>query len=49
MTDERFPLGDPVNRKPEQGLTPIAGRPGWFVDRKGNEKYVEPPRPVQSI
>ena len=46
--DERpmGPLGKPVNRKPEPELTPIAGRPNWFVDKQGREKYVEPPRKV---
>lgn len=44
-----FPLGEPINRKPVPDWTPIANRPGWWKDRKGTEKYIEPPRPVPTI
>ena len=43
--DERYPLGAPLNRQDPPKLKEIPGRPGWWVDAKGNEKYVEPPRP----
>lgn len=46
--DPRFPypFGVPKNRKPEPGLIPVEGRPGWWRDPKtGVEKYIEPPRP----
>jgi hypothetical protein len=41
--DKRFPFGAPTNRKataPE--LTPIPGRPNWFIDKRGQEHYREP-------
>jgi hypothetical protein len=45
-----FALGKPVNRPAETGLTPIDGRPNWWRDRKGNEKYIEPPpRPADIV
>ena len=40
-----FPLGEPTNRKQPPELTPIHGRPNWFRNRKGEEVYVEPPKP----
>lgn len=42
---EPFPLGRPTNRPEAQELTPIPGRPNWFRNRKGEEVYVEPPKP----
>jgi hypothetical protein len=45
--DPRFPFGKPKNREDKPALTPIAGRPGWFVDCHGKHVYIEPPRPKQ--
>ena len=46
MAEPNYPLGAPINRAPPgQGLTPIAGRPNWFRDRHGAERYIEPPKP----
>jgi len=42
--DPRFPLGKPLNRPAPPSLRPIAGRPNWFVDSRGVERYVERPR-----
>jgi hypothetical protein len=42
-TEPAWALGEPVNRKPDTGMTPIAGRPNWFTDRRGQVVYVEPP------
>lgn len=49
MTEAKsFPLGDPINRKPQPAMTPVPGRPGWFTDAKHSEPfYIEPPRPNQ--
>jgi hypothetical protein len=41
----RFPLGKPTNRTEASDLTPIEGRPNWFRNRRGEEVYVEPPKP----
>lgn len=38
------PLGEPTNRKPDTGLTPIAGRPNWYQPRSGEPVYIEPPK-----
>jgi hypothetical protein len=40
-----FPLGKPLDRKEWNPLTPIPGRPNWWQDHKGNERYIEPPPP----
>lgn len=40
--DPRFPLGTPLNRKPPPAETPIAGRPGWWLDRNGVPHFVQP-------
>jgi hypothetical protein len=42
--DPRFPLGIPLNRVARPPLRPIPGRPNWFVDSRGVERYVEPTR-----
>jgi hypothetical protein len=43
--DPRFPLGTPLNRVAAKSpLRPITGRPNWFVDPRGVERYVEPKR-----
>lgn len=40
---ERFPLGVPVNRPATTNpLRPVPGRPNWWVDAKGVERYIEP-------
>lgn len=39
--DPRFPLGRPVNRPAPTLLRPISGRPNWFIDSRGVERYVE--------
>lgn len=44
-----FVLGKPTNRTEPSELTPISGRPNWWKDRKGNEKYIEPPAPPVDI
>ena len=44
-----YPLGKPLDRKEWNPLTPIPGRPNWWQDHKGNEKYIEPPKPVPVI
>lgn len=41
-----FPFGVPVNRQKPKSMTPVTGRPNWFRDKDGVERYVEPPRPV---
>lgn len=41
--DSRFPLGKPINRRTPQPLRPIPGRPNWFVDSRGIERYLEVP------
>lgn len=48
-TARSFPLGEPTNREKPLELTPIPGRKNWFLDRKGREVYVEPPRPDKSV
>jgi hypothetical protein len=45
--DPRFPLGVPVNRRNPKDLTPVSGRPGWWKDRHGVERYIEPVKPAQ--
>lgn len=47
--DPRYPLGKPLNRPaPPSSLRPISGRPHWFVDARGVERYVErPTRPTE--
>jgi len=42
------PLGEPTNRKPDTGLTPIAGRPNWYQPRSGEPVYVEPVKPPKA-
>jgi hypothetical protein len=42
--DPRFPLGTPLNRVAKSPLRPITGRPHWFVDPRGVERYIEPKR-----
>lgn len=43
---EKFPFGIPCNRpQPKAELAPVPGRPGWWRDRAGVERYIEPPRP----
>lgn len=44
-TEPRFPLGEPVNRKPTPGLTLITGRPNWYQPRSGEPVYIEPAKP----
>lgn len=43
--DPRYPLGRPLNRPATPSLRPISGRPNWFVDARGVERYLE--RPAQ--
>lgn len=48
MSDTPFPLGEPVNRPPPKPeLTPVPGRPNWFADKNGVERYVDPIPPAQ--
>jgi len=42
--DPRFPLGAPLNRAAKPPLRSIPGRPNWFVDSRGAERYIEPAR-----
>jgi hypothetical protein len=42
--DPRFPLGIPLNRVAKPPLRRIPGRPNWFVDSRGIERYIEPTR-----
>jgi len=42
--DPRFPLGVPLNRVAKPPLRRIPGRPNWFVDSRGIERYIEPTR-----
>ena len=42
--DPRFPLGTPLNRVAKLPLRTILGRPNWFIDSRGVERYVEPTR-----
>ena len=45
-----FPLGPPVNRKPPPGWVPSSRGPGWWRNQlTGEEKYIEPPRPVPTL
>lgn len=40
------PFGVPVNRPvPKSELTPVPGRPNWFKDKDGNERYIERAEP----
>lgn len=41
--DPRYPLGIPLNRPAAPSLRPISGRPNWFVDSRGVERYLEHP------
>jgi len=47
--DPRFPLGIPLNRVAKPPLRRIPGRPNWFVDSRGIERYIEPTRQTTSI
>lgn len=47
MTDPRFPLGTPANRKDRPVLTPVPDRPNWWRDAHGVERYVDPQIPVE--
>lgn len=48
MSDQRFPLGEPVNRPKPPERVPVPGRPHWFTDGKGGQPfYVEPVKPKQ--
>lgn len=39
---DKFPFGVPVNRPvPKAELTPVPGRPNWYKDKAGVERYVE--------
>jgi hypothetical protein len=40
-----FPFGKPVNRRQEPDLLPVEGRPNWWKNKQGVERYVEPPKP----
>jgi hypothetical protein len=40
----RFPLGTPINRPAPQPLRPIPGRPNWYIDSHGVERYLELPK-----
>lgn len=44
-SDPRYPMGAPLNRQDAPTFKPSARGPGWFIDAKGHEKYVEPPKP----
>ena len=47
---ERFPLGVPVNRPvTNDTLRPVPGRPGWWVDAHGVERYIEPNPPPPAV
>jgi hypothetical protein len=48
MNTPYFPLGPPTNRKePEPALHPAVGRPDWWIDGKGLDRYIVPPaKPV---
>lgn len=37
-----YPLGPPINRKPEPGLVRVPGRPNWWRDQRGVDRYIEP-------
>lgn len=45
MSDPRFPLGVPTNRPNPADPTPVAGRPGWWRDKHGVERYIEQKKP----
>jgi len=47
--DPRFPLGVPLNRVAKPPLRRIPGRPNWFVDSRGIERYIEPTRQTTSL
>lgn len=50
MADAAYPLGEPVNRKPAPGLTPVVGRPNWWRHPyTGVEQYIEPKKPAPSF
>lgn len=42
-----YPLGRPLNRDPDAKpkAHPIEGRPNWWRDPDGRERYIEPPPP----
>lgn len=42
-----YPLGAPINRTPAPGLVPAPGRPNWWRDAKGVDRYIEPVPPGQ--